>query len=99
MKVNEAFKNYSLKAQQYHKKFAESLVGRKIVDLDYGSDAEGDPQLQYFILDNGAKIGIARVYLKTGKVEEENRQKVYRDKKGNYILRVQFLNWPIRRSK
>lgn len=91
MKVNEAFKNYSLKAQQYHKKFAESLVGRKVVDLDYGSDADGDPEIYYLVLDNGGKIGIARVY-EDGKVTEEDRTKRYPD---GAILRFQFLDWPV----
>ena len=48
------------------------LIGRKIVDLEYGLDADGDSELYYLVLDNGIKIGIARVY-EDGKVIEEDR--------------------------
>ena len=88
MKVEEAFKNYSKKIQKGHEEVVRELVG-----------IEGDPQVYYFILDNGVKIGIAKVYLESdeegnAKVEEENRQKCYRDEGGKYILRFQFLDWP-----
>jgi len=90
LKFEEAFKNYSKKAQRYNKEIVEGLIGRKIVDVEYGPDADGDPEIYYFILDNNVKIGIARVY-EDGKVVEENRIKRYPD---GAILRFQFLNWP-----
>jgi len=89
LKFEEAFKSYSEKVKQYNKKFPKRLLGRKIVDLEYGPDADGDPQLYYLVLDDGIKIGIARVY-KDGRVEEEDRTKYYPD---GAILRFQFLNW------
>lgn len=88
MKFNEAFKNYSPKVRQNNEKFLKMLIGRKIVDLEYGPDADGDPELYCFILDDGMKIGIARVY-ENGRVEEEDRTKRYPD---GAILRFQFLN-------
>lgn len=89
MKFDKAFKNYPQKVQQHHKRFPKRLIGRKIVDLEYGPDADGDPQLYYFILDDGIKIGIAQVY-EDGRVIEEDRTKRYPD---GAILRFQFLNW------
>jgi len=84
MKFDEAFKNYS-----FNKKIFKRLVGRKIVDLEYGPDADGDPQIYHFILDGNSKIGIARVY-KDGKTIEEDRTRRYAD---GAVLRFQFLNW------
>jgi len=55
MKFDEAFKNYPQKVQQNNKKFSKRLIGKKIVDLEYGPDADGDPELYYFILDDGMK--------------------------------------------
>lgn len=95
MNNEEAFKNYPLKVQKYHKKFPKRLIGRIIVDLEYGLDADGDPQLYYFVLDDGIKIGIARVF-EDGKVIEEDRTKRYPD---GAILRFQFLNWHRRKLK
>jgi len=95
MKFDEAFKNYSEKVQQHHKRFPKMLIGRKIVDLEYGPDADGDPELYYFVLDNGIKIGIARVF-EDGKVIEEDRTRRYAD---GAILRFQFLNWPMVKNK
>jgi len=97
MKFNETFKNYPKKDQQYHKKVVKSLIGKKIVDLEYGPDVEGDPQIYKILLDGNSKIGIAKVYLepdnqKNAVVEEEDRKKYYIDKKGKYILRFQFFN-------
>ena len=89
MNHEEAFKNYSEKVKKHHNRFPKRLIGRKIVDLEYGPDADGDPELYYFILDDGIKIGIARVY-EDGKVTEEDRTKRYPD---GAILRFQFLNW------
>ena len=94
MNHKEAFKNYPQKVKQYHKRFKKMLIDRKIVDLEYGLDADGDPELYYFVLDNDIKIGIARVY-EDGKVIEEDRTKRYPD---GAILRFQFLDWPIEKE-
>ena len=83
MRFNETFKSCS--------KIIKRLIGRTIVDLEYGPDADGDPQIYYLILDNNSKIGIARVH-KDGKITEEDRTKRYPD---GAILRFQFLNWDI----
>ena len=102
MNFTEAFKNYPKEVQEYHHKLRQNFLGQKIVDVEYGPDCEGDPQIYYFILENGIKIGIARVYLEPDNegnavVEEEDREKYYIDsgrRKGRYILRFQFHNWP-----
>lgn len=91
MKFDEAFKDYPKKVRQYNEKFPKMLIGRKIVDLEYGPDADGDPQLYYIILDNGIKIGMARVYNEEPIVKELDRTERYSD---GSILRFQFLNWP-----
>lgn len=90
MKFEEAFKDYPPKVREYNEKFPKKLIGRKIVDLEYGLDADGDPELYYFVLDDGIKIGLARVY-EDGKVIEEDRTRRYPN---GAILRFQFLNWP-----
>lgn len=92
MNFEEAFKNYSKKAQQYNEKFPKMLIGRKIIDLEYGPDADGDPEIYYFVLDNGIKIGMARVYNEEPIVKELDRTERYPD---GSILRFQFLNWPM----
>lgn len=74
---------------------SRKLIGRKIVALDYGPDADGDQQLYYIILESGTKIGIARVR-SDGVICEEDRKKRYLD---GTILRFQFLNWPIKKNR
>lgn len=69
---------------------SKKLIGRRIVGLETGPDADGDQQLYYLTLDGGIKIGIARVR-SDGVVMKEDRTKRYPD---GTILRFQFLNWP-----
>lgn len=89
----EAYKKYNDKVRQYNKKFPEMLIGRRIVDLRYGLDADGDSQLYYIVLDNGIKIGMARVYNDRDPcVEELDRKERYSD---GSIIRFQFHDWPI----
>ncbi len=88
----DAFKRYDEKVRQYSKKFPEMLIGRKIVDLRYGPDADGDSQLYYIVLDNGIKIGMARVYNDRDPcVEELDRKERYPD---GSIIRFQYHDWP-----
>lgn len=70
---------------------SKKLIGRKIVQMEYGPDADGDQQLYYLVLEGGIKIGIARVHSASGRIEAEDRTKRYPD---GTILRFQFLNWP-----
>ena len=95
----EAFKRYPPKVKIYNKKFPDMLVGRKIVDLEYGPDADGDSQLYYIVLDNGIKIGMARVYnqpLEDGSIVKElDRTERYSD---DSIIRFQFCNWPLKNN-
>jgi len=92
----EAFKRYPPKVKTYNKKFPDTLIGREIVDLEYGPDADGDSQLYYMVLDNGIKIGMARVYNEPQEngsiVKELDRTERYSD---GSIIRFQFHNWPI----
>lgn len=90
MRFDEAFGGYPEEVQEHNKEIYKKLVGRRIADLEYGPDADGDPQVYYFILDNDMKVGIARVY-ESGRVIEEKRTKRYAD---GAILRFQILNWP-----
>lgn len=69
---------------------SKKLIGRRIVSLEYGPDADGDQELYYLVLDGGIKVGIARVS-EDGIVVEEDRTKRYLD---GTILRFQFKNWP-----
>jgi hypothetical protein len=89
-KFEEAFKDRREEIKIYAKKCPDMLIGRKIVDLEYGPDANGDPELYYFVLDNGIKIGLARVFV-GGKVKELDRKERYSD---GTIIRFQFHNWP-----
>lgn len=95
MNFEEAFKKYPLKVRTYNKIFTEMLIERQIVDLKYGPDADNDPQLYYIVLDNGIKIGMARVYnepLEDGSIVKElDRTERYSD---GSIIRFQFHNWP-----
>ncbi len=92
MDHEEAHEKYNDKVKQYNKIFPEMLIGRKIVDLRYGPDADGDPQLYYMVLDNGIKIGMARVYNDRDPcVEELDRKERYSD---GSIIRFQFHDWP-----
>lgn len=95
MNFEEAFKKYPDKVRTYHKIFPKTLIGREIVDLEYGLDADGDSQLYYMVLDNGIKIGMARVYnepLEDGSIVKElDRTERYSD---GSIIRFQFHNWP-----
>lgn len=95
VKFKEAFKKYPDKVRLYNKIFPKMLIGREIVDLEYGPDADGDSQLYYLVLDNGIKIGIARVYNDPQEdgsiVKELDRTERYSD---GSILRFQFHNWP-----
>ena len=95
MNFEEAFSRYSQKVRDYYKKLNQIFLDQKIIDAEYGPDCEGDPQIYYFVLENGVKIGIAKVYLEPDGegntvVEEEDRKKYYIDEKGKYILRFQF---------
>ena len=96
MNFEEAFKNYNEKVLKYNRKFPKMLIKREIVDLEYGLDADGDPQLYYIVLDNGIKIGMARVYNEPQEngsiVKELDRTERYDD---GSIIRFQFHNWPI----
>lgn len=96
MNFEEAFKNYNEKVLEYNRKFPKMLIKREIIDLKYGLDADGDPQLYYIVLDNGIKIGMARVYNKPQEngsiVKELDRTERYSD---GSIIRFQFHNWPI----
>ena len=94
MKFNEAFKDCPKVVQSRNKKFQERLIGRKIVDIEYGLDADEDPEIYRLILDNGVKISIARVF-PDGKIAEEERTRRYAD---GAILRFLFLNWKERRA-
>ncbi len=90
MKFDEAFKDCSKVVQSRDKKFQKRLIGRKIVDIEYGLDADEDPEIYHLILDDGTKISIARVF-PDGKIVEEERTRRYAD---GAILRFLFLNWP-----
>lgn len=91
MNFEEAFKNYPELVIKYNRQFPNMLVGRKIVKLEYGPDADGDPQLYYIVLDNGIKIGLCRVYNdKDLCVEELDRTERYKD---GSIIRFQFHDW------
>lgn len=96
MNFEEAFKNYNEKVLKYNRKFPKMLIKREIIDLEYGLDADGDPQLYYIVLDNGIKIGMARVYNEPQEngsiVKELDRTERYSD---GSIIRFQFHNWPI----
>ncbi len=96
MNFEEAFKNYNEKVLKYNRKFPKMLIKREIVDLEYGLDADGDPQLYYIVLDNGIKIGMTRVYNEPQEngsiVKELDRTERYDD---GSIIRFQFHNWPI----
>lgn len=91
----EAFKDYSKKVRKYVKIFPDVLIGSRIVDLRYADDADGDAQLYYIVLDNGIKIGLARVY-PDGKVIELDRTEKYDD---DSIIRFQFHDWPEKKKK
>jgi len=95
VKFKEAFEKYPHKVRVYNKIFPKMLIGRQIVDLEYGPDADNDSQLYYIVLDNGIKIGIARVYNDPQEdgsiVKELDRTERYSD---GSILRFQFHNWP-----
>jgi len=95
MSFKEAFKKYPSKVRTYNKIFPEMLIGREIVGLEYGPDADDDSQLYYMLLDNGIKIGMARVYnepLEDGNIVKElDRTERYSD---GSIIRFQFHNWP-----
>jgi len=91
MSFEKAFKKYSLKAREYSRQFPEVLTGLKITNLEYGLDADGDPQIYYFVLDNGTKIGLARVY-ENGAVKELDRTERYKD---GSIIRFEFHNWEL----
>jgi len=100
MKFEEAFSKYPPEVKSYYERLNKLFLGQRIVDVEYGPDCEGDPQIYYFILENGIKIGIAKVYLEPDDkgnaiVEEEDRQKFYIDEKGKYILKFQFHNCPV----
>lgn len=95
MKFEKAFKNYSEKAKNYNRTFPKVLTGRKIMDLEYGLDIDGDPEIYYIVLDNGIKIGMARVY-ENGSVKELDRTERYKD---GSIIRFQFHNWPLEKLK
>jgi len=90
MKFEEAFKERSQEVKDFVKMIANKLHNQTIIDFEYGLDADGDPQLYYIVLDNGIKIGMARVY-QYGKVKELDRTERYKD---GSIIRFQFLNWP-----
>lgn len=100
MNFEEAFKKYPPKVKKYNKIFPEMLIGRKIVDLEYGPDADGDSQLYYIVLDNRIKIGMAKVYnepLEDGSIVKElDRTERYSD---GSIIRFQFHNWPKKENK
>lgn len=91
MSFKEAFKKYDEKTVNYNNNFPKMMIGRKIIDLRYGPDADGDSQLYYIVLDNGIKIGMARVYNEEPHVKELNREERYSD---GSIIRFQFHNWP-----
>jgi len=91
MSFEEVFKGYPEKVIKYNKIFPKYLIGAKIIDLKYGPDADGDPQLYYIILDNGIKIGMARVYNEGPPVKELDRTERYPD---GSIIRFQFHDWP-----
>lgn len=96
MSFEEAFKDYDENVLKYNRKFPEMLVGREIVDLEYGLDADGDSQLYYIVLDNGIKIGMARVYNEPQEngsiVKELDRTERYDD---GSIIRFYFSDWPM----
>jgi len=96
MSFEEAFKGYGKNVLEYNKKFPKMLVGREIVDLEYGLDADGDSQLYYIVLDNGIKIGLARVYNEPDEndsiVKELDRTERYED---GSIIRFYFSDWPL----
>ena len=91
----EAFKYRSEEIIKYAKNAPDILIGRKIVDLEYGLDADGDPEVYYIVLDNGTKIGMARVFdggtARKGSVKELDRKERYSD---GSIIRFQFHDWP-----
>lgn len=92
MDHKQAFKEYPEEAKRYNSIFPKALLGRKIVDLRYGPDADGDPHAYYIVLDNGIKIGMARVYNdEKCTVKELDRTERYDD---GSIIRFQFHNWP-----
>ncbi len=88
----EAYKDRGEEMVLYASKLPKMIIGRQIVDVEYGPDADGDPHLYYLVLDNGIKIGIARVFCNDEvTVEELDRTERYAD---NSIIRFQFHNWP-----
>lgn len=91
----EAFKDYDEKVINFVKIFPEVLIGSKIVELRYGRDADDDAELYYIVLDNGIKIGLARVY-PNGDVKELDRTEKYDDES---IIRFQFHDWPGEKKK
>jgi len=90
MNFEEAYKDLSEDVKKYGRMFLNVLKGREIVDFEYGPDADGDPHLYYMVLDNGIKIGMARVF-PDGKVVELDRKEKYSD---GSIIRFQFHKWP-----
>lgn len=100
MNFEEAFKKYPAKVRAYNKIFPEMLIGREIAGLEYGPDADDDSQLYYLVLDNGIKIGMARVYNEPQEngsiVKELDRTERYSD---GSIIRFQFHNWPKKEDK
>ena len=89
-KFKEAFKKYSEVIRNFNEGLDKKIVGSKITELWYGEDADGDAQLYYIVLDNGIKIGMARVY-PDGNVKELDRAEKYDDES---IIRFQFHDWP-----
>lgn len=88
--LEEAFKDYPEKEQNQARKIARHLLGFPIIDLEFGPDPDGKPTIYYLVLNNGIKIGIAKV-CKDGKITTIDRTKKFSD---GSVLKFNFFPWP-----
>lgn len=88
--LEDAFRNRSDEEQNQARKIARHLLGFPIIDLEFGPDPDGKPTIYYLVLNNGIKIGIAKV-CKDGKVATIDRSKKFPD---GSMLKFNFFPWP-----
>ena len=88
--LEEAFSGYPEKEQNQARSIARQLLGFPIIDLEFGPDPNGKPTIYYLVLNNGIKIGIAKV-CKDGKITKIDRDKKFPD---GSILKFNFFPWP-----
>ena len=88
--LEDAFRDRPDEEQNQVRKLARHLLGFPIIDLEFGPDPDNKPTLYYLVLNNGVKIGIAKVD-KDGKVTQADRDKKFPD---GSTLKFNFFPWP-----